>query len=152
MGLAAAILFALLMLYNVWMVIWPNQQIVINNARNVLAGQEADPNAAAAARRGALASRQNTIFSFSVIMFMVGASHFFVGPHWDFEPSSGTRILFYIVVLAIAALMEANALGYLGGTAPGGSRVIYDTHQNAIYTAVALMVFFYLFYEIFFRA
>ena len=36
------------MLYNVWMIIWPNQQIVIANARNVQAGGEADPNAPAA--------------------------------------------------------------------------------------------------------
>src|SRR3954469_8076777 len=36
--LSAAILFALIMAYNVWMVIWPAQQIVIGNARNVQAG------------------------------------------------------------------------------------------------------------------
>jgi len=50
MGIAAAILLALIMGYNVWMVIWPNQQIVIGNARKVLAGQEADPAAPTAAR------------------------------------------------------------------------------------------------------
>ena len=31
-------IIALTMLYNVWMVIWPNQRIVIANAANVLAG------------------------------------------------------------------------------------------------------------------
>jgi hypothetical protein len=151
MGLAAAILFALIMLYNVWMIIWPNQQIVIANARNVQAGQEPNPNAPAAARAGAMASRQNTIFSFSVFMFMVGTQHLFSAIHFDFEPAAGTRVLFYIVVLAIAVGLEANALGKIGGTAPGGTNVIYDTHQYAIYTAVGLMVFFYLFFEIFFR-
>ena len=65
------------MLYNVWMVIWPNQQIVIANARNVQAGGEADPNAPAAARAGAMASRQNTIFSLPLLVFMVGAAHFY---------------------------------------------------------------------------
>jgi uncharacterized membrane protein len=152
MGLAAAILFALVMLYNVWMIIWPNQQIVIANARNVQAGGVADPNAPAAARAGAMASRQNTIFSFSVFLFMVGTSHLFNVTHFDLQPAAGARVLFYIVVLAIAVAMEANALGKIGGTAPGGTNVIYDTHQYAIYTAVGLMVFFYLFFEIFFRA
>jgi hypothetical protein len=153
MGLAAAILFALIMGYNVWMVIWPNQQIVIQNARNVLAGQEADPKAPAAARAGALASRQNTIFSFTVFLFMVGTSHFFNdGSHFKIQPAAGVRVLFYIVVLAIAVGFEANALGKIGGTAAGGTNVIYDTHQYAIYTALAMMVFFYLFFEIFFRA
>jgi Predicted membrane protein len=153
MGIAAAILFALIMGYNVWMVIWPKQQIVITNARNVLAGKEADPAAPAAARAGAMASRQNTIFSFAVFLFMVGADHFFNdASHFKLVPAAGVRVVFYIVVLAIAVVMEMNALGKIGGTAAGGTNVIYDTHQYAIYTAVGLMVFFYLFFEIFFRA
>ena len=153
MGLAAAILFALIMGYNVWMVIWPNQQIVIGNARNVLAGKEADPAAPAAARAGAMASRQNTIFSFAVFLFMVGTSHLFgIDGHFKGEPAAGVRVLFYIVVLAIAVAFEMNALGKIGGTAAGGTNVIYDTHQYAIYTAAGMMVFFYLFFEIFFRA
>lgn len=152
MGLMAAILFAVIMLYNVWMIIWPNQQIVIANARNVAAGQEPNPAAPAAARAGAMASRQNTIFSFTVFLFMVGASNLFNVSHFDFQPAGGVRVLFYIVVAAIAVAMEANALGKIGGTAPGGTNVIYDTHQYAIYTAVGLMVFFYLFFEIFVRA
>jgi uncharacterized membrane protein len=152
-GMACAILFALVMLYNVLAVIWPNQQIVIANARNVQAGQEPNPNAPAAARAGAMASRQNTIFSFTVFLFMVGTDHLFNDSrHFKIEPAAGVRVLFYIVVLAIAAGMEANALGKIGGTAPGGTNVIYDTHQYAIYTAVGLLVFFYLFFEIFFRA
>ena len=77
MTLLIGILFGVTMLYNVWMVIWPNQQIVIANARNVQAGGEADPNAPAAARAGAMASRQNTIFSLPLLVFMVGASHFY---------------------------------------------------------------------------
>jgi uncharacterized membrane protein len=155
MGLATAILFALIMLYNVLGVIWPQQQIVIANARNVQAGGEANPNAPAAARAGAMASRQNTIFSFTVFLFMVGSDHFFSGDshtHFKPEPAAGTRVLFYIVVLVIAAAMELNALGKIGGTAAGGTNVIYDTHQYAIYTAVGLLLFFYLFFEIFFRA
>ena len=153
MGLASAILFGLIMGYNVWMVIWPNQQIVIANARNVQAGGEANPAAPAAARAGAMASRQNTIFSFTVFLFMVGASHLFsVDSHFKLEPAAGVRVLFYIVVLVIAVVFEMNALGKIGGTAAGGTNVIYDTHQYAIYTALAMMVFFYLFFEIFFRA
>ena len=153
MGIAAAILLALIMGYNVWMVIWPNQQVVIANARNVQAGGEANPAAPGAARAGAMASRQNTIFSFTVFLFMVGSDHFFgIDAHFKAAPAAGVRVLFYIVVLAIAVAFELNALGRIGGTAAGGFNVIYDTHQYAIYTAVGLMVFFYLFFEIFFRA
>src|SRR5262249_34856479 len=138
---------------NVWMVIWPNQQIVIGNARNVQAGGEADPKAPVAARAGAMASRQNTIFSFTVFMFMVGTSHLFNDfGHFKGQPAAGIRVFYYIVLLAVAVGFEANALGKIGGTAAGGLNQIYDTHQYAIYTAVGLMVFFYLFFEIFVRA
>ena len=58
-------LLGITMFLNVWGVIWRNQKMVIANARNVLAGGEADPNAAAAGRKALLASRQNTIFSFA---------------------------------------------------------------------------------------
>ena len=37
--LLIGILFGVTMLYNVWMIIWPNQQIVIANARNVAGGR-----------------------------------------------------------------------------------------------------------------
>ena len=156
-GLACAILFAAIMLYNVLGVIWPNQQIVIGNARNVQAGGGPDPKAPVAARAGAMASRQNTIFSFTVFLFMVGSDHFFNdASHFKSAPlnapAAGVRVLFYIVLLAIAVGMEMNALGKIGGTAAGGTNVIYDTHQYAIYTAAGLMVFFYLFFEAFLRA
>jgi hypothetical protein len=36
--LLIGILMAVVMLYNVWMIIWPNQQIVIANARKVQGG------------------------------------------------------------------------------------------------------------------
>jgi uncharacterized membrane protein len=152
MGLASAILFAFIMLYNVLGVIWPNQQIVIGNARTVQGGGEANPNAPVAARAGAMASRQNTIFSFTVFMFMVGTSHFFNDTsHFKIQPAAGVRVFYYIVLLAIAVVLEMNALGKIGGTAAGGTNVIYDTHQYAIYTAVGLMLFLYLFFEIFLR-
>src|SRR5262249_56500090 len=88
-AIATGILLAVTMFLNVWLVIWPNQKKVIANARNVQAGGEADPAAAPAARKGGMASRQNTIFSFTMLMFMVGTSHFFsasngfkIAPSW----------------------------------------------------------------------
>jgi uncharacterized membrane protein len=145
MMLAAAILFAFIMAYNVWMVIWPAQQIVIANARNVQAGGEANPAAPAAARRGAMASRQNTLFSLTVFLGMVGTSHFFGG--YDI-PNTLTKIVFYIILIAIAVLLEANALGQFGTAAGKPNTIIYDTHQNCIIAGAALAVFFWLFFEI----
>ena len=56
-------IIALTMFANVWLVIWPNQKIVIANASRVLQGGEPLPEAAKAGRLAGMASRQNTFFS-----------------------------------------------------------------------------------------
>ena len=76
-SISVGMIFAITMAANVWMVIWKNQKVVIANATNVLGGGEADPNAAGAGRRALLASRQNLIFSVSMLFYMVGAAHFY---------------------------------------------------------------------------
>lgn len=148
--LLVGILFGITMFLNVWLVIWPNQQVVIGNARNVLAGGEADPNAAAAARKGAMASRQNTIFSLPLLVFMVGASHFYAFDHFAFDKSK--CVIFLIIGIIIGAVLELNALGYISGRGNTGLNVIYETHKNAMYTGFGLIVFFYILSEIILRA
>ena len=116
-------------------IIWRNQKIVIANARNVQAGGEADPAAAGAGRKALLASRMNTIFSLPMLVFMVGTSHFpynVVG-----EISGGKRAIFWLIMVVVWIVLELNALGVIGGTAPGGTNIIYDTHKNAIITGAA---------------
>jgi uncharacterized membrane protein len=150
--LLIGILFGFVMLYNVWMVIWPNQQIVIANARNVQAGGEVDPNAAAAGRAGAMASRQNTIFSLPLLVFMVGTSHFYNLGHFDSKPSTGLWLIYLLIGVAVAIIFEANALGKVSGRGSGGLNVIYETHINAMYTGFALILGFYLLAEIMLRS
>ena len=60
-SILTGMLLGTIMLLNVWGVIWRNQKIVLANAANVLAGNPADPAAAAAGRKAMMASRQNTI-------------------------------------------------------------------------------------------
>ena len=60
-----------IMLFNVWVLIWPNQ-------KKVLGLVEAGPDEIAKAKRVAfLASRTNTLLSIPMIMSMVGAGHGF---------------------------------------------------------------------------
>ncbi len=144
MAISAGILLALTMFVNVWGIIWRNQKIVIANARNVQAGGEADPAAAGAGRKALLASRMNTIFSLPMLVFMVGTSHFpynVVG-----EISGGKRAIFWLIMVVVWIVLELNALGVIGGTAPGGTNIIYDTHKNAIiagaaYSLLVIIVF-----------
>jgi uncharacterized membrane protein len=150
--LLIGILFGITMLYNVWMVIWPNQQIVIGNARNVQAGGEADPNAPAAARAGAMASRQNTIFSLPLLVFMVGASHFYLPGHFSADPGGGKWLVYFLIGLVVLVVLEANALGKISGRGNTGLNVIYESHKNAMYAGFALIVAFYILAEILLRA
>jgi uncharacterized membrane protein len=128
----AGILLAVTMFLNVWLVIWPNQKKVIANARNVQAGGEADPAAAPAARKALLASRMNMIYSLPMLIFMVGTSHF---PYDFFLTTGSSRAIFWVIWIVIWGVLELNALGLIGGTGPGGPRIIYDSHRNAIITS-----------------
>jgi len=69
-------LIGTIMFLNVWLVIWPNQQIVIASTNQVASGGQALPAAAGAARRAALTSRTNTVFSIPMLFYMGAASHY----------------------------------------------------------------------------
>lgn len=98
-------IFGTMMFLNVWLVIWPNQKIVIANAKNVAAGNPADPNAAGAAAKAGLASRHNTLFSLPILFFMGAASHLPI----QINPEYNGKV-FALVFLLIAGALEVNAL------------------------------------------
>jgi uncharacterized membrane protein len=103
-------LIGTIMFLNVWLVIWPNQQIVIASTNQVASGGQALPAAAGAARRAALTSRTNTVFSIPMLFYMGAASHYptMVGSMGPFSPASHGSFWFLVIVLVGA--FEANAL------------------------------------------
>jgi hypothetical protein len=131
-------LLGIIMFLNVWLVIWPNQRVVIANARNVAAGGEADPNAAPAGRKALLASRTNALFSIPMVFFMTFTSHFA-----DRFDATGGRLGYAIVFIVVVGLLEANALGLIGGTAPGPLRVYLETVPNVIIAGFVLWAVLY---------
>ena len=104
-------LMGLVMLANVWLVIWPQQQIVIANARGLLEGKPANPDIGPVGRKALLASRTNAIFSIPMLMFMTGAQNYF----GQSDDLGGKRFVMWIVVLAVVVVLELSALGYIGG-------------------------------------
>jgi len=64
--------FGIVMLFNVWGIIWPNNKKII---RGTLAGTP-PPDAAALARQAFLASRTNFFLSVPLLFYMAAASHF----------------------------------------------------------------------------
>lgn len=92
-----------LMFLNVWLIIWPNQKIVIASNQAVAGGGEADPAAAGAAPKAALASRTNTLFSIPMLFFMGSSAHM---PHGMIGDNTNALI----VSLVIIAVLEGNAI------------------------------------------
>jgi uncharacterized membrane protein len=89
-------LMGTLMFLNVWLIIWPNQQIVIGL-------KEGD--AAAAGAKATLASRTNTLFSGPMLFGMLAAAHY---------ANPASQAAFYTGA-AIILLLELNAIfGKLG--------------------------------------
>ena len=151
-AISTGMLLGTIMMLNVWGVIWRNQKVVLANAANLLAGGEADPNAAAAGRRALMASRQNTIFSVSMLFFMVFKSHALTT---GAELSGGKVGTFWLITLILIVVLELNALGLMPWkTQPNkGLNVLYDGPgvRNPLVAAFGLWVVFLVLTEIFFK-
>jgi uncharacterized membrane protein len=97
--------FGTVMFLNVWLVIWPNQKVVIASAKQIAAGGAALPEAAACGAKAGLASRHNTLFSIPMLFLMGAASHL---PSQVNPEYSGIKLA--LVILLILGGLEFNAL------------------------------------------
>ena len=146
MGIAFGVVLGKTMAANVWMVIWPAQQIAIGSSVSVSEGGEADPEAPAAAKRAGRASRVNTLFSIPLIFFMMWPSHF--GPQFG-NPEASTRIIIWAVFGVIWAVMELSALGKIGGYDSKINQIVLEKHQDTIKWGLGITLVLYLLFEIF---
>jgi len=118
------------MFLNVWLIIWPNQKIVIESATLAASGKAALPQAAAAGAKALLASRTNTLFSFAMLFFMAGARNLTLSTD---ENSNFTLALWVPIILVL--LIELNAIkGKLGPMA---------TVKGVIHMGIVLTVVLY---------
>ena len=145
-GIAFGVVLGTTMAANVWMVIWPTQQIAIGSSVSVSEGGEADPEAPAAAKRAGRASRVNTLFSIPLIFFMMWPSHF--GPQFG-NPEASTRIVIWAVFGVIWAVMELSALGKIGGYDSKINQIVLEKHQDTIKWGLGITLVLYLLFEIF---
>jgi uncharacterized membrane protein len=96
-------ILGILMFLNVWLIIWPNQQVIIGL-------KEGDK--AAAGAKALLASRTNVLFSAPMLFGML-SGHLSVSSYPDhlLRNAEGMHIsMSYAIVLVIIAALEANAL------------------------------------------
>ena len=128
-----------IMFLNVWLVIWPNQQVVIASANKVAEGGEALPDAASKGQWAGFASRTNTLLSFPMLFLMGAASHY---PHGE---SGGGAAVFWIASFVIIAIVELNALV---GPAGGGTKKLLTTIPGTIWSGMILTAIFWILMEI----
>ena len=150
-SISTGMLLGTIMLLNVWGVIWRNQKVVLANAANVLAGGTPDPNAAAAGRKAMMASRQNTIFSVSMLFFMVYTSH---GPYTGYALSSGKMGAFWAITMILIVVLELNALGMMPWKAQPnkGLNMLYDGGtKNVLIGSFGLWAIFLVLTEVLFK-
>ena len=128
-----------LMFLNVWLVIWPAQQVVIASTTAVAKGQPALPEAAASGARAMLASRTNTLFSIPMLFFMGAASHLPL----QVGPDASLGLLTLVLALVLGAI-EWNAV-------KGSKLGPLATVKGVIHVGVVLTVVLYLLVEVMVR-
>jgi len=94
-------MIGILMFANVWLVIWPNQKIVIASAEQVAGGGEPLPTAAEALAIAGITSRTNAMFSIPMLFFMGASAHFM---HLKFS------VLGFLLIALLILVLEYNAI------------------------------------------
>ncbi len=132
-GIITGASMATIMFLNVWLIIWPNQKVIIANANNVAAGQPANPNVAQHAAKAALASRTNVLLSMPMLFFMGAGRHL---PWLPAESLTTYFVVFYAILFAI----ELNAI-------KGKMWKPLSTVKGVIHASVILWVVMYVLFE-----
>lgn len=112
MGIMIGAILGIIMFLNVWLIIWPNQKIVIASAKQVAGGGEALPGAAAALGKAGLASRTNTLFSIPMLFFMASSIHLGQIQTSILQASAASLV----VIFGLIAVLALN--GVVGKTGP----------------------------------
>lgn len=129
----------IVMFLNVFLLIWPNQRLVIDSTESVATGGSADARAAAAGERAFLASRTNVILSVPMLFLMGAATHL---PVLD---AGRSGVLPTVLSLVLVALFEAIAIwGHKGR----GSAKMLDKPVAVALIGLALAIAIYLLLEL----
>ena len=137
-------LLGTIMFLNVWLVIWPNQKVVIASTTQVAKGGQAIPEAAQSGRRAALTSRTNLLFSIPMLLFMGSAAHF--PSLMSRQASAAALTWFSVIVVVIVGAIELNAL--VGSQ--GATKKPLDSVSGTLWAGFILALVLYVVFPIFF--
>jgi uncharacterized membrane protein len=137
-------LLGTIMFLNVWLIIWPNQKIVIASTKQVAGGGAALPEAAGALGTAGLASRTNALFSVPMLFFMGASAHY---PH-------SFHLLAFIIAVTLILLLEYNGaypaiknFGPLSKLPAAGKMGPYASIGGVIHCGLGLTVILFLLLE-----
>ena len=139
--IVVGMLLGTLMFLNVWLIIWPNQRIVIASNDQVAGGGEPMPEAAGALAKAGLASRTNTLFSIPMLFFMGASAHLSGIGRAPMSSEVGVSTLAMVLCLLIIAALEFNAIKGKTGPITSIAGVI---HCGLGLAAVLLIIMQYL--------
>ena len=146
-SISTGMLIAIIMLLNVWGVIWRNQKIVLANAEAVLAGQPANPDAPAAGRKAVMASRQNALFSIVMVFLMIFPSHLAtLGKYSAVIYESSKTGTYWAISMILIIVLELNCLGLMPWKfePKKGLNVLYDSVRNVLIAGFGLWLVFFI--------
>ncbi len=135
LGITICAVIGTLMFLNVWLIIWPNQKIVIASTKRVAEGGEALPEAGAALAKAGLASRTNTLFSVPMLFFMASSVH--LGS--IAVPVQEVQVIALALIFGLIAALELN--GIFGKTGP------LTTVKGVLHSSLLLTAILYLLSE-----
>ncbi len=121
-----------IMFLNVWLIIWPNQKIVMASAQQVADGGSPLPEAANAGAKARRASRHNTLFSLPMLFFMGAASHLPMNINPEYNGLALTGVLAVII-----GALEFNAIS---GNVKPIDNTMRVTHFGVLLTIVLYAV------------
>lgn len=141
-GLAISVgaLLGTVMFLNGWLIMHPEQKMVIASVTRVAQGGQPIPEAAASARRVVLVSRTSLLLSVPTLFFMGATSHY---PSIAARSAEGSLTWFWIFVLVITGAIEINVLT----GARGVTKKPLDTVAGTLCGGVILTVAFYLLFQ-----
>lgn len=120
----------MLMLCNVWFIIWPKQKTLTAHRQQSERGSQMPVKVASAAARLALASRTNMVLAIPTLIFMSSSAHLAHG-------MLKNRLLALEVALGIAVAIELNAIfGKLGPMASFRGIVLTGFAVTAVFWVI----------------
>lgn len=145
MDIYVGALLGLFMFLNVWLIIWPKQQIVIASAKQVAEGGKVLPEVTEALATAGLASRTNTLFSIPMLFFMGASAHY---PH-------AFSFFAFVVAVAVILVIEFNGaypaikhIDIVKKLPEGGKLKLYASVKGVINSGLGLTAILFLILDI----